>query len=288
MKKRNVFKEIMLRLLHSKFFVIGGIIILILIILSIISPYIIVHDPEKADLAKRLLQPQWFSNGWTGNILGTDPLGQDILTRLLIGSRISFSVAFISVSASAAIGVILGIVSAYYGGWKDNIIMRLSDVQLSIPSMMLAVAVVAVLGTDLRNLILVLIITSWVQYARVVRSNVFIIRKMEFISASRALGASDTWIMFRQIFPNILTPLLILISQQLGFMILMEAGLSFLGLGVPPPTPSWGTMIADGRAYITTSPWVVLVPGIALMITVLGFNFLGDGLRDALDPKMRK
>ncbi|HWQ78005.1 MAG TPA: ABC transporter permease [Anaerovoracaceae bacterium] len=288
MKKRNVFKEIMLRLLHSKFFVIGGIIILILITLSIISPYIIVHDPEKADLAKRLLQPEWFSNGWSGNILGTDPLGQDILTRLLIGSRISFSVAFISVSASAAIGVILGIVAAYYGGLKDNIIMRLSDVQLSIPSMMLAVAVVAVLGTDLRNLILVLIITSWVQYARVVRSNVLIIRKMEFISASRALGASDTWIMFRQIFPNILTPLLILISQQLGFMILMEAGLSFLGLGVPPPTPSWGTMIADGRAYITTSPWVVLVPGIALMITVLGFNFLGDGLRDALDPKMRK
>lgn len=146
---------------------------------------------------------------------------------------------------------------------------------------------VAVLGTDINNLILVLIITSWVQYARVVRSNVLVTRNMEFVLASRALGASDRWIMFRQIFPNILTPLLILISQQLGFMILMEAGLSFLGLGVAPPTPSWGSMISDGRSYLTVAPWVVIIPGVALMITVLGFNFLGDGLRDAFDPKMR-
>ncbi|MGE5613218.1 MAG: ABC transporter permease [Bacillota bacterium] len=287
MKKRNHFKELALRLLSSKFFVIGGIIILVLLILSFISPYIIVHDPEKADLTKRLMKPEGFANGWSGHILGTDAMGQDILTRLLIGSRISFRVAFTAVAISSVIGVMLGIVSAYYGGFIDNLIMRFGDIQLSIPSMMLAVAVVAVLGTDLNNLILVLIITSWMQYARVVRSNVLIIKSMEFISASKALGASDLWIMFRQIFPNILTPLLILVSQQLGFMILMEAGLSFLGLGVPPPTPSWGVMISDGRSYITIAPWVVVIPGMALMIAVLGFNFLGDGLRDALDPKMR-
>lgn len=287
MKKRNTVKEILQRLLASKFFVAGGVIIITLLILSIISPYIIVHDPMKADLGNRLLQPEWFRYGWSGHVLGTDPLGQDILTRLLIGSRISFTVAFVAVGASAVIGVLLGIIAGYYGGIIDTIIMRFGDVQLSIPSMMLAVAVVAVLGNNLNNLILVLIITSWVQYARVIRTNVLITKNMEFILASKALGASDIWIMFMQIFPNIVTPLLILIGQQLGFMILMEAGLSFLGLGVPPPIPSWGSMISDGRGYITVAPWVVICPGMVLMITVLGFNFLADGLRDALDPKMR-
>ena len=288
MEKRNKLKELAQRLLSSKFFVIGGVIILILLVLSFLAPYIIPFDPEKADIMNRLKPPKWFSKGGSGHILGTDPLGQDILSRLLMGSRISFKVAFISVGVSAIIGVVLGIIAGYYGGIIDTLIMRFGDIQLSIPSMMLAVAVVAVLGTDINNLILVLIITSWVQYARVVRSNVLVTRNMEFVLASRALGASDRWIMFRQIFPNILTPLLILISQQLGFMILMEAGLSFLGLGVAPPTPSWGSMISDGRSYLTVAPWVVIIPGVALMITVLGFNFLGDGLRDALDPKMRK
>lgn len=273
--------------MHSKFFVTGSLIILTMIILSIIAPYIIVFDPEKADLFSRLKPPEGFKNGWNGHVLGTDPLGQDILSRLLMGSRISFKVAFISVGVSAAIGVVMGIVSGYYGGVVDTLIMRFGDIQLSIPSMMLAVAVVAVLGTDINNLILVLIITSWVQYARVVRSEVLVTRNMEFVMASKALGASEGWIMFRQIFPNITTPLMILVTQQLGFMILMEAGLSFLGLGVAPPTPSWGGMISDGRSYITVAPWVVIVPGIALMLAVLGFNFIGDGLRDALDPKMR-
>ncbi len=287
MKKRNKIKETFTRLLHSKFFVIGGIIVLTMILLAFLAPIIVVHDAEKSNLILRLRKPEWFSNGWSGHILGTDPLGRDILSRLLMGSRISFKVAFISVGVSSIIGVILGIVAGYYGGFLDTFIMRFGDIQLSIPSMMLAVAVVAVLGTNINNLILVLIITSWVQYARVVRSNVLVTRNMEFVMASRALGASDVWIMFTQIFPNILTPLLILVTQQLGFMILMEAGLSFLGLGVAPPTPSWGSMISDGRTYITTAPWVCVIPGVALMLAVLGFNFLGDGLRDALDPKMR-
>jgi len=285
--KRSAAKETVLRLLNNKFFLVGGIITFILVLFAIISPAIIVHEPTVSQLENRLIPPEGLGAGWNGHILGTDPLGRDILTRLLIGSRTSFYIAFTSVAFSSVIGVILGIVAAYYGGFIDNLIMRIGDVQLSIPQMMLAVAVVAVLGTEINNLILVLIVTSWVQYARVVRSNVMVTCKMEFVSASRVLGASDPWIMFRQIFPNVLTPLLILISQQIGFMILVEAGLSFLGLGVQPPAPSWGVLLADGKDYLQTAPWVIVIPGIFLAIAVLGFNFIGDGLRDALDPKMR-
>ncbi len=286
-KKRNMAKETMLRLLGNKFFLVGGIITFILVFLALISPLIIVHDPEVSQLSNRLIPPQGVSAGWHGHILGTDPLGRDVLTRLQIGSRTSFYIAFTAVAVSSVAGVVLGIIAAYYGSFVDNIIMRIGDIQLSIPQMMLAVAVVAVLGTEINNLILVLIVTSWVQYARVVRSNVMVTRKMEFVSASKVLGASDRWIMFRQIFPNVLTPLLILISQQVGFMILVEAGLSFLGLGVQPPAPSWGVLLADGKDYLQIAPWVIVIPGIFLAIAVLGFNFIGDGLRDALDPKMR-
>jgi peptide/nickel transport system permease protein len=165
--------------------------------------------------------------------------------------------------------------------------MRFADIQLSIPSIILAIAIVSVLGPNTLNLIIVLTITAWPQIARLIRGNVLIVREMEFIKASRVLGAGDVWIMFSQILPNVITPLLILASYQMGFMILFEAALSFLGLGVQPPKPSWGVMISDGREYLNVAPWVVMAPGIALMIAVSAFNFLGDGLRDALDPKMK-
>lgn len=275
------------RLLQSKFFLCGGIIVALVVLLAVMAPYIVAHNPEMPDLKLRLQAPDLFSRGWTGYILGTDAMGQDVLSRLLVGSRYSLIVAIASVLGSALIGTIAGLVAGFYGGWVDNLIMRIGDVQLSIPALLLAIAIVAVLGPNLINLIIVLIITSWVQYARVIRGSVLVMREQDFVAAARMIGGSDTWIMVTQILPNVLTPLLIVGSQQVGFMILMEAAMSFLGLGVQPPTPSWGAMIADGREYISNAPWVVLSPGIALMITVLGFNFLGDGLRDVLDPKMK-
>lgn len=279
--------EFLRRCMQSKFFVIGGITVLSILILAIVAPYIAPFNPEVPNLNIRL-QPPSISQGWYGHILGTDPLGQDVLSRLLAGARYSLAIAVAAVFCSTVIGTIAGLVAGFYGGWVDTIIMRFGDVQLSIPTMLLAIAIVAVLGPNIVNLIIVLVITHWVQYARVIRGSVMVIRDCDFISSARVIGSSNLRIMTSEIMPNILTPLLILISQQIGFMILLEAALSFLGLGVQPPTPSWGVMIADGREYISSATWVVMAPGIALMTTVLGFNFLGDGLRDVLDPKMRR
>jgi ABC-type dipeptide/oligopeptide/nickel transport systems, permease components len=283
MKKKLLIR----RMLRSKFFMIGAGVAVILVVLSIIAPYIVVHDPLTPDLAKRFLKPQFFSKGWSGYILGTDAIGRDILTRVLLGSRSSFYIASMSFSLSAIIGTVLGIMAGYYGGIVDSVVMRACDVFLSIPGLVLSIAVIAVLGNGITILIVVLIIGSWVQYAKLVRNNVVIIREQEFVKASKVLGANNIHIMFTQVFPNVVTPLIILCSQQFGMMILIEASLSFLSLGIQPPAPSWGNMIADGRAYLSVAPWVVIAPGIALMITVLAFNFLGDGLRDVLDQKQQ-
>jgi len=251
------------------------------------SPYLIVHNPEMPNLGDRLKPPDFLKKGWSGYILGTDSLGRDVLSRLLVGSRYSFFISFISVLIAGIIGIFTGLLSGYYGGWVDDLIMRIGDIQFSMPPIVLAIVIVAALGPNIGNLIIVLVITAWIKYARVIRGNVLVIVNMEFISASKALGAGSIWIMIMQILPNVLTPILILISEQVGYLILLESALSFLGLGVQPPMTSWGVMISDGRGYIAAAPWVVLSPGIALMITVLGFNFLGDGLRDVLDPKMK-
>jgi ABC-type dipeptide/oligopeptide/nickel transport system permease subunit len=280
-------KELFRRMRKSNFFIAGAVIVLAIIVLALIAPKIIVFDPIKADLIQRLKAPEYLSKGWSGHIFGTDPLGQDVLTRLLIGSRMSLFISVTVVVGTAILGTILGVVSGFYGKAIDNVIMRIADIQMSIPPIILAIAVMAVLGNSIRNLIAVLIITRWTQYTRVVRSSVLIMRNVEFIQASRALGSSNLRIMFTQVLPNVLTALIILMSQQFGATILTEASMSFLGLGVPAPTPSWGAMISEGREYLVTSPWVVVAPGCALMIAVLGFNFLGDGVRDILDPKTK-
>ncbi len=280
-------KELLRRMRKSKFFIAGAVIVAFILIMALISPLIIVHNPIGMNLSQRLLPPDFFSKGWNGYIFGADPLGQDILTRLLIGSRMSLMISVTVVLATALLGTILGVVSGFYGKTVDMIIMRIADIQMSIPPIVLAIAVIAVLGTSITNLIIVLVITGWPQYTRVVRSNVMVMRNIEFIQASRALGSSSLRIMFTQVLPNVLTALIILMSQMFGKIILVEASMSFLGLGVPLPTPSWGSMISDGREYLTTAPWVVIAPGCALMLAVLGFNFLGDGVRDILDPKSK-
>lgn len=207
------------------------------------------------------------------------------MTRLLIGGRYSLSIAFVVVVLQAIIGTVLGIVAGYFGKAVDTIIMRICDVFLAIPNLILAIAIMAVLGSKISNLIAVLVFSGWVNYCKVIRNNVRVIKNQEFIHASRVLGAGHLHIMFRQIFPNVTTNLIIIGSQKVGQTILVEAALSFLSLGIQPPTPSWGNMISNGRTFLMVNPWLVLVPGIALMLTVLAFNFLGDGLRDVLDPK---
>lgn len=278
-------QELFRRMRKSIFFLVGFAIIAIIVLLAIFAKYVTPFEPDAVDLTKRLTPPDFFSKGSSGYILGTDAVGQDILTRLLYGARISFSIAACVVLISSVMGTLLGLIAGYFGGTTDMIIMRLAEVQLSLPSMMLAIAVMAVLGASATNLLIVMSITSWVGYARMARSNVMSLRETEFVKASHVLGASHMHIIIKQLLPNVLTPLIIQASQQIGMVITMEASLSFLGCGVPPTTPTWGQMISDGRTYITFAPWTVLAPGLALMVTVLAFNFLGDGIRDVLDPK---
>lgn len=275
-------QELWRRMKRSKFFIIGATLVLLIVILSLLANVIAPFDPLKQVLRNRLKAP---TGVWSDNIFGADALGRDILSRLLIGSQVSLQISFSVVILTAIIGTIMGIIAGYFGGWVDTVIMRLSDIQVSIPPMVLAIAVMAALGNSTLNLIAVLVFTRWVQYARVVRGNVMMIRNMDYIHASTVLGSSKPRIMFTQILPNVLTSLIIVMSQEFGRTIMTESSLSFLGLGVPPPAPSWGVMIAEGREYLSTAPWVVLVPAFALMIAVLAFNFLGDGVRDVLDPK---
>lgn len=273
-------KLILKRMLHSKFFMTGLLVAVFVVALSILSPAIITFDPTANDLIHRLNPP-----GIDGHVMGTDQLGRDIFSRLLIGSRYSLLIALIVVATAAVIGTFLGLVSGYFGGKIDTIIMRISEIFLSIPQLILGIAVMAILGPSIPNLLLVLIISSWTQYCKLARNNVLVQKNMDYVHASQVMGAGKLHIMLTQIFPNITTPLLITISQQFGMIIMMEASLSFLGLGIQQPTPSWGNMIADGRTFLTTAPWMVIAPGAALMVTVLAFNFLGDGLRDVFDPK---
>lgn len=283
MNKRLLFKRIML----NKFLIIGGIMTIIVIFASIFANIICAYDPVESDYTHMLIAPEWFSKGMSGHILGTDSLGRDVFTRVLYGGRMSLIISFSAVGLAMVVGTILGLIAGYYGGWAETLIMRFGDVQLSIPALMLAIAMVALIGPNIYNLIMILAITGWPGFARLVRSDVMAIKSSEFISASRVLGASDMWIMFKQVFPNVITPLTVYASQQLGHRILMDASLGYLGLGVQPPTPSWGVMIADSRAYLQSNAWLVLVPGIALAFTVLAFNFVGDGIRDLLDPKTK-
>ena len=278
-------KELFRRMRKSAFFMVGIIICVLIILLAVFAPYITPYSPTKVNIREKFVPPQFLSNGPGGHIFGTDAVGQDIFSRLLFGARISLTIAVLAVLCSCAIGTILGLVGGNFGGKIDMMIVALSDIQLSLPTMMLAIAVMAVLGANTINLFIVMSLTGWVGYARMARSTVMALRETDFVRAAHVIGASQSHILFHELLPNCITPIIIQASQQIGFVIMMEAGLSFLGCGVPATTPTWGTMISDGRSYITYAPWTVLVPGIALMITVLAFNFLGDGLRDVLDPR---
>ena len=281
-------KNILLsRMNRSYFFRIGIIGIIFIFIACYLLPMLLPWDPIATEITMRFRPPEGLQNGLQGHIFGTDHLGRDVLMRLLIGGQYSFRLAFFVVVLQMSIGTVLGLVSGYVGGWVDQVIMRACDTVLSIPGMVLAIAVMAILGTSTRNLILVMTISGWVQLCKVTRNNVRVVKQQEFVSASKILGAKLPHIMFTQIFPNVTTNIIILSSQRIGMTIIMESSLSYLNLGIQAPAPSWGNMISTGRQFLTTQPWLILVPGFALMMSVLSFNFLGDGLRDILDTKRK-
>jgi peptide/nickel transport system permease protein len=258
-----------------------GILLLGLFVLcALFAPWLAPQDPAQLDLTGRLLAPShshWF---------GTDELGRDILSRTLYGARISLTVAVSVVSISLSIGLVAGLASGFYGGWTDTVLnIYVTNAFLALPGILLAIAFVAFLGPGLFNLILALSISGWVGYARLVRAQVMAVKEREFVEAARALGASNLRLVFRHILPNIVQPLIVQAAIGMAGAVLAEATLSFLGLGIPPPAPSWGTMLNDARAHLFDSPHLVVFPAIAVMLAVLSFNFIGDALRDLLDPR---
>ena len=254
---------------------------------ALLAPQVAPWDPTRQMLLKRLRPPMWEARGLYEHPLGTDHLGRDILSRILYGGRISLGVGLSAVTLSCLIGVTLGLLAGFHGGRTDAFIMRVVDVFLAIPYILLAMGVVFALGASLVNVILVMAVTRWVQFARVVRADVLSIREREFVSGARARGNRSMRLLLRHVLPNALTPIIVVATLELAFMIIYESALSFLGLGVQPPTPTWGWMLADGRNYIATAWWLATFPGLAIMLTVLAVNLLGDWLRDTLDPRLK-
>ena len=254
---------------------------------ALLAPQLAPWDPARQMLMKRLRPPAWEARGLREHPLGTDHLGRDILSRIVYGGRISLGVGLSAVTLSALIGVSLGLLAGFHGGRADAVIMRVADVFLSIPYILLAMGVVFALGPSLLNVILVMAVTRWVQFARIVRADVLSIREREFVSGARARGNRSLRLLLRHVLPNALTPIIVVATLELAFMIIYESALSFLGLGVQPPTPTWGWMLADGRNYIATAWWLATFPGLAIMLTVLAVNLLGDWLRDTLDPRLK-
>ncbi len=254
---------------------------------AVLAPQLAPWDPARQMLMKRLRPPMWQERGLREHPLGTDHLGRDILSRILWGARISLGVGLTAVTLSALIGVTVGLTAGFFGGRADAFLMRVVDVFLAIPYILLAMGVVFALGPSLLNVILVMGATRWVQFARIVRADVLSIREREFVAGARARGNRSLRLLFRHVLPNSLTPIIVVATLELAFMIIYESALSFLGLGVQPPTPTWGWMLSDGRNYVATAWWLATFPGLAIMLTVLAVNLLGDWLRDTLDPRLK-
>lgn len=266
----------------------GGLVVIVAVALAVLAPVVAPADPIKNSLLDRLTPPMWLAGGDAKHPLGTDTLGRDVASRLLYGARVSLVVGFSAVVVAGMLGVALGLVSGWYRGRLDDLLMRLGDVQLAFPVLVLAVAVLAVLGASLTNLIIVLGVTGWITYARIVRGEVLTLREREFVMAAKASGATDRWILWHHVLPNVLPPITVVATFSVARTIIAEASLSFLGLGIPAPEPSWGAMLDEGRNYITTGWWLALFPGVAILVLVLGINLVGDWLRDVLDPRMER
>lgn len=272
-------------LLRNRLAVAALAVLVIMLLLAVLAPLIAPYDPNSQDLLLRLRPPVWQSGGSGAHPLGTDQLGRDMLSRVIYGTRVSLLVGAGAALLAGVIGTAVGLTSGYFGGLPDRILMRLADVQLAFPAILLALAIVGFLGSGLWYVILVLGITGWVSYARVVRSEVMSLRSRDFITEARAIGVTDGAIMRRHLLPNVMAPLATIATLHVAAAIVAEASLSYLGLGVPRETVTWGSMLADGQLYLGTSWWVAVFPGLALMITSLAVNITGDALRDVADPK---
>jgi peptide/nickel transport system permease protein len=274
-------------LFRSKSGFIGAIVLTTCVVVAVAAPVLPLKAPTQSNLRARMAPPT-LSLTTTGDYpLGADQLGRDMLSRIVHGSQVTLTVAAFAVVLGGILGVMLGLIAGFFGGLWDRVLMRLVDMQLAFPLMLLAIIVVAALGPSLQNLVIVLALTTWTRYARIVRGQVLALREREFVQSARAVGASARRIMLRHILPNVLTPILVVATLELARVIILEASLSFLGLGVQPPHPSWGRMLAEGRAYMASGWWIATFPGLAILLTVLSVNLLGDWLRDYFDPKLQ-
>lgn len=275
------------RLLRSPGGMLGLVLVVLVMLVAIFAPMLSPHDPAKQNIVHRLKPPFWAEGGSLEHALGTDSLGRDVLSRVIHGSRISIFVGLVATAASALVGVSLGLISGYLGGSIDAVISRVGDVQQAIPFLVLAIAVAAMLGPGLFNLILVLVITTWVTFFRVVRGEVLSVREELYVLGAQSIGAPTARIILRYILPNVAASIIVIATLLVANMIIFEASLSFLGLGVPSNIPTWGRIVSDGRSYIAAEWWIALFPGLAILITVMGINLVGDWLREDLDPKRR-
>jgi ABC-type dipeptide/oligopeptide/nickel transport system permease subunit len=264
----------------------GAVIVSLVLLAGLVAPWMAPQGYDEQDLTLVIQPPVWAGGAWS-NPLGTDPLGRDILSRILYGARVSLGLALVAVIIAATIGVTLGLVSGWVGGRVDAFVVSVVEIQLSLPYLLFAIAFMALLQPSLGNLVIVLVLRSWVVYAQLVRVAVLSMKHREFVTVAVALGAGDWRILFRHIAPNVLASVLVVSSFQLAELIIVESSLSFLGLGVQPPMPSWGSMLSQGREYISSAWWLVLFPGLAIIVTVLGANLFGDAIRDAMDPRLR-
>lgn len=263
----------------------GGLILFSFIMSALLAPYLAPFDPNKQDLMRAMIAPQWLAGP---HVFGTDHVGRDLLSRLIYGARISLSIAASVVVISGAVGIFLGIVSGYFGGRIDFLIQKVVEMVWAFPPLLIAIAILAFLGQGLGNLILALTLQRWIPYSRVVRAEAMTLKEREFVMAARSIGASHLRILARHLLPNLIQSALVIGTFAMAAAIIAEAALSFLGLGVPPQIPTWGSMLADGRAYVSTSWWMSFFPGLAIFATVLAINLLGDALRDNLDPKLKR
>jgi len=284
----EAFREFIKQYRKNRAAVVGFFIALVLVLMAIFAPMIAPYLPADQNLADRLIPPMWEQGGSTAHFLGTDDFGRDLFSRIIYGSRISLMVGAISVGVSLSFGLLMGIMAAYFGGKVDLLIMRIVDIMLAIPAILLAIVIVSILGPSLYSAMTAIGIVGIPTYARIVRASVLAEREKEYVVASRINGSSNLRLMFAVILPNCASPIIVQATMGFASAVLEAAGLSFLGLGAQPPTPEWGAMLSDSLQFITTAPWMIFYPGLAIFLTVLGFNLMGDGLMDVLDPKLKE
>jgi ABC-type dipeptide/oligopeptide/nickel transport system permease subunit len=275
------------RLWRLKWGVLAAGVMLVIVASTALAPWVVTHDPLAVNIRHRLAPPAWMEGGTAAHLLGTDQVGRDLLSRMVYGGRVSLVVGVAAVVISASIGVMLGLTAGYFGARADALIMTLVNIMLTFPFVLLALAVIAVLGPNLINMIIVLGVADWPLYARVIRAETLSIRERDFIVAGRALGMSHARLIFGQIFPNLVSVIVVIATLQVARVIILESFLSFLGLGVQPPTPAWGNMLGEGRLYMLNSWWIATFPGLAIFVTTLAINLMGNSLRDWLDPHMK-